>query len=101
MRLEKALGHEPAPSAFRARVPRANSITMVASTNAENVYAMRPGGELPAPRSSNTTPTASATSVGQRKVVARLFREARLQAMSGPMPISSKSGKPNARRKKS
>src|SRR5580765_3331775 len=100
MRLEKALGHEPAPSAFRARVPRANSITIVARTNAEKVYAISPGGELPAPRSSNTTPAASATRVGQRKVVARLLREARLQAMSGPMPINNKSGRPNARRKK-
>ena len=90
-----------APSAFRARVPRANSITIVASTNAENVYATRPGIELPAPRTSSTTPVASATTVGQRNVVARLLSDARRQAMSGPIPISSSSGKPNARRKKS
>ena len=44
-------GHDAAPSALRARVPRANSITIVAMTNAENVYATRPGIELPAPSS--------------------------------------------------
>ena len=93
--------HDVAPSALRARVPRANSMTMVARTNAENVYATRPGIELPAPRKRRTTPVTSATTVGQRKVVARLLNEARRHAMSGPMPMSSSSGSPNARRKKS
>jgi len=65
------------------------------------VYATRPGTELPAPRRSSATPIASAKAVGQRKVVARLRREARLQATSGPMPMSRSKGSPKIRRKKS
>ena len=38
--------------------------------------------------------------IGQRKVVARLRRDALLQAISGPMPMSRSSGSPKIRRKK-
>ena len=38
---ENAPGHEPAPSALRARVPRANSSTIVAVTKAANATEIR------------------------------------------------------------
>ncbi len=96
-----APGQLVAPSALRARVPRANSSTIVVATNAENVYATSPGMELPAPRTSRTIPVTTATPVGHRNVVRRLGSEARRQATSGPIPISSSSGSPKMRRKKS
>ncbi len=76
-------------------------MTIVVATKAENVYAMSPGGELPAPSTTSASPVASATRVGQRNVVARLASDARLQAISGPIPISNRSGSPKIRRKKS
>src|SRR3972149_2191924 len=98
---ENAAGHDAAPRALRARAPRPNSRTIAAPTNAENVYATRPGIELPAPRARSTTPAERATSVGQRNVVARLRSEALRHAINGPMPINNSNGRPNARRKKS
>ena len=98
---ENAPDHDVSASAFRARVPRANSIAIVAITNVAKVYARSPGMELPEPRKIRDTPATSAATVGQRNVVTRLLADARLQAMSGPIPISSRSGSPKIRRKKS
>ena len=96
-----APSQDGAPSAFRARVPRANSMTIVVRTKAENVYATRPGIELPAPEEEEDDAGHEGNEVGHRKVVARLLSEARRHATRGPIPISSSSGRPNARRKKS
>ena len=62
---------------------------------------MIPGFDEPAPANASAIPHTTVTAIGQARVRtsarALVFR----QAMSGPMPISRRSGSPNARRKKS
>ena len=67
-------------------------MTIVEPTKAENVYAIKPGMELPAPSASRTRPVATATPVGHRNVVSRLCNDALRHAMSGPIPMSRSSG---------
>ena len=50
---------------------------------------------------SATTPATSAAPIGQRRVRTSARTDARRQAISGPIPISSSSGSPKMRRKKS
>ena len=83
-----------------ARVPRMNSSTIDASTNAENVYAIRPGVELPSPRRSARTPVTSEATAGMTNVFPSARSDARRHATSGPIPISSSSGSPKLCRKK-
>src|SRR5688572_18329130 len=71
-----------------------------ASTNALKVYVTRPGSDVPAPNKSSTPPATSAASAGQMSVRFSDEIDARRHATSGPIPISSNSGSPNARRKK-
>ena len=89
----------PGRHACRAR-PRA---TIVARTNAENVYAIRPGFELAgAERRAGCAPATSAPRRGRQRAPARARGTlVRRHAISGPIPISSSSGSPNVRRKKS
>ena len=77
-------------------------MTIVASTNAENVYAMSPGIEIPAPSSEQDDAgrERDARRPGE-DVVASPRSEARRHATSGPIPISRSSGSPKTRRKKS
>ena len=82
-------------------VPRTSSTTIVASTNAENVYAIRPGFDEPAPSASRTAPVTSATPIGHASIRRSDRALAFRQATSGPIPISRSSGSPNARKKKS
>ena len=93
------------PTRRRARAARRylapNSSTIVAATNAENVYAISPGIDDPAPTAISATPTTSANADGHTNVRLNERSDARRQAISGPIPIKSSSGSPNARRKKS
>ena len=98
---EEGPAHESLESAFRAFVPRMNSSAIAASTKAENVYAISPGVEEPAPSTIRTTPTASETRNGHRNVFPSPRSDARRQAISGPIPIRRSSGSPKMRRKKS
>ena len=78
-----------------------NSSAIVAATNAENVYAIRPGIDEPAPAAIRPAPATRATTNGHRNVRPSERSDARRQAISGPIPISNSSGRPKARRKKS
>ena len=82
-------------------MPRTNSSEIDASTNAENVYAIRPGVDDPEPSASSTTPTRIAKPAGHMNIRPSERSDARRHAISGPIPISSSSGNPNVRRKKS
>jgi hypothetical protein len=85
---------------LRAIVPRTNSSTIDASTKIENVYAITPIRDEPAPAASKPIPPATATPSGQRNVRPSARSDARRQATSGPMPIKSRSGSPKVCRKK-
>ena len=84
-----------------ARRPRTNSSTIDAATNAENVYASRPGVELPKPVAMSATPVTTAATAGTMNVLPSARSDARRHATSGPMPMSSSSGSPKLCRKKS
>ncbi len=98
--MAKARPHRSPAIARRARVPRTNSSTIAAATNAENVYASSPGVELPKPSTSSATPVTSAADAGTTNVRPSARSEARRHATSGPIPISSRSGSPKLCRKK-
>ena len=96
----KARGTESPESVRRAAVPRANSSTIVAATKAEKVYAISPGNDEPAPSAISRIPTASAKTVGPKKIRFSDESDARRQAISGPIPISRSRGSPKLRKKK-
>ena len=78
-----------------------NSSAIAASTNAQKVYATRPALLEPAPSATRAIPQASANTAGPIRLVPSARSEVRRQATSGPIPISSSSGRPSTRRKKS
>ena len=63
-------------------MPRTSSSTIVASTNAEKVYAISPGRDEPAPAATSSTPHASATAPGQTSVRASERKLVLRQAMT-------------------
>src|SRR5262245_26780986 len=73
---------------------------IVARTKAENEYVTSPAGADAAPSRATTTPATSAATVGHRSARRNPAYDVRLHASSGPMPMSSSSGSPKARRKK-
>ena len=75
---------------MRARVPRHISCTTVAETNApkattETAYQAR------SPSATAATPATSRAATGSRKFRSRLRREARRQAITGPIPVIARS----------
>ena len=92
---------EPEAARRPRRVPRTSSTTIVASTNARERVGDQAGPTSPAP--SAISDAAGDDRDGDR-AEERLPSErsdARRQAISGPIPISSSSGSPKVRRKKS
>ena len=83
-------------------MPFANSIAIDASTKAQNVYVDEAGQRRAGAEAASSTPAGDdgdERRPGQR-ALQRAQIDARRQATSGPIPISSSSGSPKTRRKK-
>ena len=85
-------GPDSCESARRARVPRTNSSPIAARTNAENVYAISPGIDEPAPSAEEHDAGDDATAKGHRKVRPRPRTEARRQATRARRPSAGATG---------
>ena len=82
-------------------MPRANSIVIVTVTNTHSESAVSPAGLDPRPASHKSTAPVSAEITGHRNIRHRLPGDALRHAISGPIPVSAKSGSPKMTRKKS
>ena len=79
---------------WRAPTPLENSWTIVANTRPPNVYD-KSAGRLWTPRAKQRTPIVMATLTGMRNCRRRFATDARRQAISGPMPVRSRSSRPS------
>ena len=91
-----------APEASDAAAPEAPdaAVSVASEPEAPAEAAAEAPSEEPAPAASNAIPAINAAASGHRNVRPNARSDARRHATSGPIPISSRSGRPKLCRKK-